>query len=338
MRRKNICVIFMMISVLLASCGMKETAKPAHHEAASEEKNSSKQEALATKNKYNAYVEANNFMTDHLRTTLGYYKKTFGLDINKLDTSKKSIVVSSIPMTYIDIAMEKFRFYDKEPVRESLDPMAKELEPVIRELAQQLIDADLYYKGKNYMDDDFAEGKEIHKKLCTVYLKYQQKQAAFTSELLKWAFEHSQQDMENYKENKEFIPYYAIGYIRSSVEFSDSLQTGPDAANRGASFDRTKLKEQYAALSGGIDHLMQAVREDPGAAGKFEQYNFKDFLDYAQQTKAAAAELLKDSNSKDMLPKLASKYRSKMLTMLFYYNRVVMFSKGIDNLNYFPTT
>lgn len=59
----------------------------------------------------------------------------------------------------------------KEPTAGDLDTAAAEYAPFATELARTLTEASMYYQQEKYKEDDFAKGKDLHKKLVEAFGK-----------------------------------------------------------------------------------------------------------------------------------------------------------------------
>ncbi|WP_053955726.1 DUF3829 domain-containing protein [Inediibacterium massiliense] len=327
--KKIVFILLVMGLVLLISC--KEQPKDSSSEKLQEKQNLSIE-------KYNAYVEVNNFMNERFNEVLAYYYKGFGLDMDTYSTNVGSVVISSVSETELDMVLKNLQVYTKEPVIKDLDAAAKDLEPTMVELSHILNDAEFYYDSKNYVDDHFEEGKKLHTQICTSYEEYEKKKERFIKAMRELCYTQTQKDMEKYIKNKEHIKYYSISYMLIAVDMFDELQKQNISDENMMNIDQEKFAEQYNHLSKEIDKLMEAVNNSSShEKTQFEPYNFKDFIDYAQKTKAAAADLLNSLNKKDSSLGSPEEFYSNLRTMISYYNRVVYFSDEVKNLNYFPT-
>ncbi|WP_129599723.1 DUF3829 domain-containing protein [Anaerophilus nitritogenes] len=327
---KKIIFMFLVGSlVLLSACKDQPTDKSL--EKLSEEENLSVE-------KYNAYVEVNNFMEQRFYEVLAYYYKGFGLDKDIYSTNVGSVVISSVSGTELDMFLKNLQVYTKEPTMKELDVAAKELEPTIVELIHILSDAEFYYDSKNYVDDNFEEGRKLHTQICAGYEDYEMKKEKFTNAMKKLCYEQTQKDMQNYIKNNEHIKACSIRYMLTAVEMFDELQKQNINQENILSIDQEKFTDQYNHLLQDINKLIDRVN-DPSNHEKtqFEKNNFRDFIDYAQKTKASAADILNSLNKKDSSLGSPEKFYSNVRTMIYYYNRVVYFSDDVKNLNYFPT-
>lgn len=327
---KKLITVFLIISLILCtSCTGKKSDIS--------EKKSSEKNKIDISEKYNAYVEVNNFMHGTLVDVLNYYNKSFGLDKNTFNTEVGSVVVSSVADPELKSIKEKLNFYNNEPSMESLDVAAKDLEPAIMELADVLKEIEYYYDSKNYIDDNFEEGKELHTKICTSYENYQLKMKPFIIAVIEACYEQCQKDMEKYLENNELIKYHSINYMLTSLNLFGELMSQNINSENVLTIDKERYTEQYNELSEEIDKLVDATNNlSNSEKEKFKGQNFDEFINYAQKTKAAAAEILKGINEKDPSLCSAEEFYSNLRTMIYYYNRVAYFSRDIKNLNYFP--
>ncbi|MFO0616706.1 MAG: DUF3829 domain-containing protein [Polyangiaceae bacterium] len=59
----------------------------------------------------------------------------------------------------------------KEPASPQLDALMPEYAPLVTELAKDLTEASMYYQQATYKSDDFAKGRELHKKILDAFGK-----------------------------------------------------------------------------------------------------------------------------------------------------------------------
>ena len=119
-----------------------------------------KEQKLNEAKKYNVYVDSYNSLSS-FDGIIDSYLRVAG-DKEKLDTSKEISGHFNYTANFLDNLKEAST---SKPKMEELDKAASALIPSLEELVGLLNEADDYYKAKDYLDDKYAEGQELHTKI-----------------------------------------------------------------------------------------------------------------------------------------------------------------------------
>ena len=141
--------------------------------------NSAEKEFIETE-KWKSYVAAVNYF-DVMEKTVNGYIETFGEQSEYIPPA--NIAHFSLPEDSDDIAkaIDKALENGAKGKQNDLDKNARETLTPIKDLWQNIIAADSYYKNKEYEKDDFNKAKEYHVKILTDLKVVKEKAPAFNT-------------------------------------------------------------------------------------------------------------------------------------------------------------
>ena len=225
--------------LLLASCGDKLTGTKNKEEKAVNEVAGITQDEIA---KYNKYIEFNNYAVKSISTEIDRYVEDTGKDLPLKDVhlhltgwgkwgKYKWSDVKELPTT-------------KPPMKELDDPAA-ELIPVAENLNVLLSSAYDYYKAKDYKEDNFAKGQELHKKILAEIPKFEAAAQKFRAALENKETTIVVQELNNAKKNGQELTYNKILVFLSMKKIMSELERQNISAANVISTDLTKIKPLY---------------------------------------------------------------------------------------------
>lgn len=189
----------------------------------------------------------------------------------------------------------------QKPSFGSSDDAIKALCPKVKELMDTLNEIENYYSTKSFVDDDFAKGKELHKKLCTEYNEYTTLAETFFSEFAVITEQKNNEDLENLKKSDHMIRYYAMSIVMRSQDIQTSFYEAGVNDNNILDFDVNKYKEKYDLLTEDINKFMEYSKDDErikkeGLEGNAFRGNFEGDI---ERMKVTAIDIMEILNTKD---------------------------------------
>lgn len=167
--------------------------------------------------KYNAYINVNNFMFDRLTTVINsYFSRVEYQKEFKMDGT--DYWCNSLGDSYYELIDTAKDYTAKEPSFGELDKAYEEMYPVLKKLMKIFDEVYNYGELKEYMDDDYAGAKELHKEVWRLYKKYEKKSEAFLDQIAVLADERREESLQYYKDEGMMARYTFIKTIAAGQE------------------------------------------------------------------------------------------------------------------------
>lgn len=210
--------------------------------------------------KYDAYVELNNYMVDWLDKTIINYCNVFG-DDEEIIMPKKFFSFSTYPILQVhkDIVEKAFVFSTKKPSYGAIDTSVDNLYSPLKELMLILEEIENYYRDEAFLQDDFVKGKELHKQFYHKYIEYLPLASDFLYDLRIIVEESKQEDLERLKEEDYMITYTALKIIYRAQEMQEMLY---DLYYEESTIDYNLFKEHYNLLSEDIEDYINYSKDE----------------------------------------------------------------------------
>lgn len=168
--------------------------------------------------KYNAYIKANNFMTDRLQTVInGYFdrvKEQEKFEMNNTD----DYWCNSLGDSYYEIIDAANEYVEKEPSFGKLDTAYQKMYPVLSKMMKAFDEVYEYGELKTYLDDDYAGAKKLHAKVWKQYKKFLKLSDSFFDEMTKLSEKQRKETMKELKEKGYEVQYSLIETIAAGQE------------------------------------------------------------------------------------------------------------------------
>jgi len=308
---KKLSLLMMVLSILLTSCDPKS----------SKEKVSGglKYDSPEFSEKFNSYISVCNYYTasdkgSSWNQTLEYFYEKLGAP-DKKDLKKEDVYFGNY-MWGIDqsvkIAMENV---GKSPDLGETDKSMLAFSKAIIDASSTLKQLESYYKGKNYLDDNYVKAEKLYQE----FIVKQNKANAFYDKLIN-SMTKIKDNRDNYflesdKKQGRLIRYQmglSMRCVKQIFMQIDANKIGPD------------FKMNYDKLSLSIDEL-NALATDDEALKKSNitlKSTFNNYLDYLTSIKGNLRVLLnenlKEAERESILKKLDDDYTN----MIDDYNRL----------------
>ena len=222
--------------LLVASCGDKLTGTKNKDEKAVNEVAGITQDEIV---KYNKYIKFDNYAVKNISNNIDEYLKNIGKDLPSKEVQLymtgwgryKWSDVKELPTT--------------KPLMKELDDPAAELIPVAENLNVLLSSAYDYYNAKDYKEDNFAKGQELHKKILAEIPKFEAAQQKLSAALENKETTIVVQEMNNAKKNGQELTYNKILVLLSMKKIMAELERQNISAANVISTDLTKIKPLY---------------------------------------------------------------------------------------------
>ena len=222
--------------LLVASCGDKSTGTKNKDEKAVNEVAGITQDEIV---KYNKYIKFDNDAVKNISNNIDEYLKNIGKDLPSKEVQLymtgwgryKWSDVKELPTT--------------KPLMKELDGPAAELIPVAENLNVLLSSAYDYYNAKDYKEDNFVKGQELHKKILAEIPKFEAAAKKFSAALENKETTIIVQELNNAKKNGQELTYNKILVLLSMKKIMAELERQNISAANIISTDLTKIKPLY---------------------------------------------------------------------------------------------
>lgn len=321
----SVCVV---LSLLLSACNGSDSG--------------GRSKAVADTAKYNAYVELGNFMSGWLDLNVYAYAEKFGFDEEiqfKKDFDPKTFegaVMTPIIKGFFDKVDKTLEYASTEPSYGAADETMKALSPKLKDFLTTINEVDAYYRSKGFAEDDFAKGKELHKKLIAQYHEYTDLANTFFADMIEITKQKEQDELERLKNDDYMLRYYAKSVVMKAKDIqNDFIAAKVDDSNL-SEYDAAAFKEKYDALTEDMNQFLEYAKDK----SRMEKEGIQSFWRFDQAipgVKASATDILqflqkktptetKSSSGKvtthDRIG-LIEQYDNKVFDMISCYNNMI---------------
>lgn len=242
--------------------------------------------------KYNIYVDSYNSLLN-FDSTIDSYLKNAGSE-EKLNTSKEISGYFNYKPSFLD---KLKKATTSEPKMKDLDGAGAKLAPALEELTGLLNEADEYYKAKDYLDDKYAKGQELHTKILAAIKNYDTAMAEYNAALRKKANEVKTMEMEKAKKDGRMITYNKMLTLQLTEDIMYEIQSQKLTAANFTTADLTKIKPLYEQFNEVQKQLRDSIKDPelmkkegydeskPGSS--FDISKAKDFVDTSTKFKTS---------------------------------------------------
>ncbi|WP_442603104.1 DUF3829 domain-containing protein [Paenibacillus sp. KN14-4R] len=247
--------VLIVLSVLLISCGSPEKEK--------EEKSDS----AADVGKYNSYVGISNYITGWLESDIYGYIENFGFEEEikfkkNFDPKKfEGMILTPIIKGGFDQVEEALAYTSKKPSFGAADESMKILLPKMKEYLNTINEVDTYYRSKAFAEDNFAKGKELHKKFYAMYNEYRDLADKFFIDFSEIEKKRQQVDLEKLKKADYLVRYYAKSIVIKAKEIQSDFALAKVNDSNILDFDANKYKERYDSLTEDMNKFLEYAKD-----------------------------------------------------------------------------
>lgn len=287
--------MIILSSFFIVSCGdqsTKTTQKSESKEVAKETPTKLSIDNNETK-KYNQYVKFYNTGLNDITKHLNDYFRNAG-EAQSLQQGKGYTSGSS----YRDWENIK-SIINEKPVIKEMDDAATQLIPLAEELDGLLDAARKYYKAKDYVDDKYAKGKELHTKILANSEKFKTAYKKFNMAIKNKEFEVRTAEMEQAKKDGNKLVYNRILVFNLMDKIMNELDRQNISASNVLSTDLSKIKPLYEEFSQAQKTLREIIDDklskDKDLANK---YAFANYAETTTEFKVAVIDLIERVETK----------------------------------------
>ncbi|WFD10927.1 YiiG family protein [Tepidibacter hydrothermalis] len=290
MFKKNVSYILICVIMctLLSACSVSDTLQGSSSKIDTE--------------KYNSYITLSNYMTGWLDQGLTMYFKEFGIEEQiKIDKNFDSFQTMPILQGHKDDVEACIEYASKKPSFGAADDSVKALCPKLKELMNTLNEIQNYYSTKSFVDDDFAKGKELHKKIYTQYNEYVALAETFFSELSVITEQKNKEDLESLKKSDYMIRYHAMSIVMRAQDIQMAFYEAKVNDSNILDFDVNKYKEKYDLLTEDINKFMEYSKDDERLKKEGLEANpfIGNFESDVERMKVTATDIMEILKTKD---------------------------------------
>jgi len=163
-----------------------------------------------------------------------------------------------------------------------------------------LASAGEYYKTKDYNDDKYAKGQELHKKILAEIPKFEAASKKFYTVLNKVDTARKVEEMNNAKKEGDELNYNKIHVSLLMSKITDEFIQNDISAINVLSTDLTKIKSLYQEFSEAQKSLRDTANNDKY---KEQAKTLGDYIEKTTEFKTAMIELIDRVEAKKALDK-----------------------------------
>ena len=242
--------------------------------------------------KYNIYVDSYNSLLG-FDGTIDSYLSAAGSE-EKLDTSKEISGYFNYTVSFLDKLKTAST---SKPKMEELDKAAAALIPPLEELVGLLNEADDYYKAKDYLDDKYAKGQELHTKILTAISKYDTAMAEYNVALRKKANEVKAEEIDKAKKEGKMVTYNKMLTLQLAEDIMNEIDIQKLTAANVTTADLTKIKPLYEKFNEVQKQLRESLKDpalmkkegydDSNPSNSFNVHEIEGFVDTSTKFKTS---------------------------------------------------
>jgi len=326
--RLTIILLTIVISMTLSGCGTLGKIAGSVKEAASQ---ASEAEVTA---KHNAYVALGNYMTTWIIKTYASYFEQFGAN-DELAVKKNFRGFTTLPVlpAHKETVDKALSYASKEPSYQAADEAVKAMVPKLKEFMETTGEMQTYYQSKGYEGDDFAKGKELHKKIMAQFPEVSLLSDKFFADFAVITEQRKKDDLEKLKKNDFMVRYYAMSILNRAQDIQKAFSDAEVSDDNILDFDAAKYAELYKLLTDDIDKFKE-VSKDKERLKKEGISVVPVFTDSLERVRTAGGDLMEILRTKDTT--INSDTKGKMTTggrnaPLYNFDRRV--SSLVDSYN-----
>lgn len=293
---KNV-LVFLLAVFFVAGCGGIAN-KEASTDIKAESKLESKSEFELETAKYRVYARQNNFLNWILDRNLKDYFEAAG---REEQPKKTNVSVSAISESYLAKIEQAYKYVDQKPPIDAVDNNVKELYPKIKKLTEVFREAELYYKSKGYVDDNYKKAQEIHAKMLKADSEYRPLKDKFSGSFNAFTVEFEKKEMDEWQQKDFMVHYSAQDVLNKAKELQQEMDAQNVKARNILDMDFAKFKEKYDNLIKAAEQF-QAYAKDSDQLKKEgidpDKSSFENYSGGIANVKVAAREIFERLKSK----------------------------------------
>ncbi|WP_055106247.1 DUF3829 domain-containing protein [Paenibacillus ihumii] len=224
MRRQGRLVLCsILLCFLLASCSLLDELKG----GASINVNGASLEEEHAAAKYSAYINLNNLMTGGtFDRVIESYINEFGMNdeiyISEDFDSSGFVVAPGLEglAKTVNTAVDRAA---GEPSYGAADEALIQLGPAMLDLLDTMTEISDYYSDRNFTEDQFAKGRELHSRFIAQYSTYEPLADRFYHDFDQVAAQQKLTDLETLKEQDFLIRYYALSLVMRAQDIEKAF-------------------------------------------------------------------------------------------------------------------
>ncbi|WP_163859166.1 YiiG family protein [Paenibacillus elgii] len=309
---KRLTILSLGVSVCVSLSGCGSIGKIA--EKVKEQTSQAKQESNSMRDtaKYNTYIGLSNYLTQGLNKTFEGYFKEFGEE-EELHVRKNFTGLNTFPVlqSHKDDVDKALAFASKEPSFQAADESVKTLAPKLKELLETTGEMQAYYQAKTYTEDEFAKGKELHKKLLVQFNEVSDLADKFFADFAVITEQRKKEDLEELKKSDQLVRYHAMSIVNRAQDIQKAFNNAGVTDDNVLDFDVNQYAELYKLLSEDIDKFTE-LSKDQERLKKERVQIVPVFTDSIQRVKTSATDLMEILRTKDTT--ISSDMKGKVTT------------------------
>ena len=247
--KKTKFLLVLIFLGLIISCGKKDSNKENLQKSVISSKGKKSKKEIQEKNsyteKYNQYVTLSNKIHDVNKQITSYFQDAG--ENEKL--SRNEVPGSGFSLFTPDILPNLKNTIAKTPKIEGLDEKAQRLLTALEKMKPLTDQIQYYYfNDKKYLDDNYKQGKEIHKQISAVYPEYKKSLEDFDTEMGNIQKASVQEYLQEFEKKGYLIQYNAVLIMSLGEEILTEYSRQKLYAGNVTEADISKIKPLYEKL------------------------------------------------------------------------------------------
>ena len=239
--------------------------------------------------RYNAYIDVYNLTTGRLADSIDRY---FDYVAVQEEFVIPEYYYGCYELTENDIkdADLAYQLMESCEEKDALDENYGAFHPYLMNMINTLNEIHKYTELKNYIDDDYAKGRELHAALWTAINEYYDALEPFAAELMAAAELRTAEDLENMKESGQETMYTMIMLINSAQDIQTELEIQGIENENVLEMNLETIQPLYESYVGYLESLLEMAENEEqlkkeGVA--YDNISWKFLLDSAKDAKVS---------------------------------------------------
>lgn len=241
----------------------------------------SKEQAVLEKNKdkYNKHIRFYNRILN-IDKGLLYYFEDAGMDKKFKNIQNEEITADiAIDKNFIDKLKELSESKEK---KDELDKKAIAMLPVLEKMLPITDEMRIYYKNKQYLQDNYAKAQDLHTQLLATLDKYNQVTKSYKEVFEKKSDEIKKLMIKDYDKRKQYITYNQFMFIEEGDQIIKEIhKQGLDASDFTAKGNAKKFKKLEEKMDKAFIKFEKSIKNTKQL--EKEGYNPGDHSEFIQK-------------------------------------------------------
>ena len=218
--------------------------------------------------KFNKAVETLNFASSWIDGSFASYARSVDIAHGPTSGHESPTIIGTSGA--LGTLKELEKYLDAKPGSEAIDTLARRYAQTGEALVPLLDRARLYYDQKDYKDDGYAKGREMHGPLVAAYREFRAAGEALRAEVRRFGEEERDKEMAALKEAGRMLRYNVMLNLKQARQTLEFLRAQLQEKHDADKIDSVALKGWNDAMDGTLAAIRELKEKDP--AGVTREY------------------------------------------------------------------